>query len=1129
MTSTDNQATKPAGGAAKAPELVVYRASAGSGKTFTLAVEYIALLMKNPEAYRNILAVTFTNKATAEMKERILSQLYGIGKGLRGSDDYLRKIMDDLKLDINSSTEVEKVRESAGEALQLILHDYTNFNVATIDSFFQRILRNIAKELKLNANLRVELNNEEVESLAVDRLLSELKTNDKVFGWIMGYIGQQMSDKENWKVVDNIRQFGKKIFSHEYEEHAEAIEEKVEEKDFFDDYIKALRKVKEDADKEMKAEADGFYALLRERGYAPDDFSSVSGGPLSYFKKLRDGKYIDGSNNTIPGKKTIKAMDASGDDCPWVYANDKDKDKADFAKRELTRLLIDAESKRKVCSKRYTAADLILKHINELRLLSTIAHVVKEMTKETNTFLLSDTQPLLDKLMKGSDAPFVFEKAGSLIRHIMIDEFQDTSVVQWGNFKKLLLECMAHPGSRNMIVGDVKQSIYRWRNSDWSLLNDIQQDKDLAGKNVSTVSLGTNFRSERNIVDFNNEFFTIAATVEQDFLETDGNGKASLLPQIYSTELTHQAVPEGRGTNGLVDIRLLPAQNVEDFNSQCIEFTKEYIETLIANGAEQNDIAILIRYNKNISPLATELQKDLPDLDFVSDEAFRLDASVAVNIIVNAMKSLCPKADPVARAQLAMDYHKYILNDTAMQVRLPYTKNTDEYIESIRHFLPSEFTEREDHLRSLPLNELAEELCRIFEVVKLDKEPAYIYAFFDQLSAFTRTNTPDLNTLSEYWDSTMHKKTVKGGDIKGIRLLTIHKAKGLEFDHVIVPFCDWKLYRDDTLWCTTEEKPFGDMPVLTVDSTRLKDTIFNDEYHEEKLQTTVDNLNLLYVAFTRAAKNLFVIGMNSTKMKKDRKGIVSYNGIGSDRRSGLLQKVLPVMASELSGAEFTGNPQSNEGELHFTYGTLYIKNSQKKQSDNIFLPKKPNLFVPMKLFHYKQAFRQSNSSRAFVAESEEEQGKRDYLTQGTILHNVLANIRSTDDVDRVLEAFAQEGVLSASDERLDRKRLSSILRQRIVDNHHALVKEWFAPGVQVLNECSILCTDPETGQVRTLRPDRVVRQGDKTTVVDFKFARPQGAHFKQVRGYMDLLRNICHNDVRGYLWYVYDNKIEEVK
>ncbi len=1111
MTNTNNQATKPAGGVVRCPELVVYRASAGSGKTFALATRYIELLITKPTAYKEILAVTFTVKATAEMKERILSQLYGISMGLPDSKDYLRQIMDDLRLNIDNDDEVTMVKVLAEEALQLILHDYTNFNVATIDSFFQRILRNIAKELKLNANLHVELNNEEVESLAVDKLLSELKTDDKVFGWIMDYIRQKMSDNENWKVVDDIRKFGKKIFSHEYEEHAEAIEEKVEEKDFFTKYIKTIRVVKEEADKEMYEEGESFLNLLDEHGYKPDDFVYGKSGPAGYFIKLRDGKYFD-----KPGIRVKAIIDGTGS---WLVSADKDTQKSEFAKMELTPRLIAAEEKRKRCCIRYTSADLILKHINELRLLSTIAHVVKDMTKETNTFLLSDTQPLLDKLMKGSDTNFVFEKAGSVIRHIMIDEFQDTSVVQWGNFKKLLLECMAHVGSKNLIVGDVKQSIYRWRNSDWSLLNNILQDKDLAGKNVSPVTLGTNFRSERNIVDFNNKFFTTAAVVEQEFLETDGNGNASLIPQIYSWELTRQQVPEGKGANGLVDICLLAAKNNEEFESQCIELTQKYIETLIDKGAGQSDIAILVRNNDKIGMLANALQKALSNLDFVSDEAFRLDASVAVNIIVNAMKSLCSKADPVARAQLAMDYHKYILGDTATQLMFPHTRGIDKYIESFRLYLPTEFTEREDHLHSLPLNDLAEELCRIFEVEKLDKEPAYIYAFFDQLSAFTRTNTPDLDTLSEYWDSTMHKKTVKGGDIKGIRLLTIHKAKGLEFDHVIVPFCNWRLYHDNTLWCTTEKKPFGDMPVLTVDSTSLKDTIFTEEYHKEKLQTTVDNLNLLYVAFTRAAKNLFVIGKN----------VATKSGVDHRFRSALLQEMLPKVASELIGAELTGNPQSKEEELHFTYGTLYIKNSRKKQSDNIFLSEKPNIFVPMEQFPYKQEFRQSNRSRSFVAEAEEEQSMRNYLTQGTILHNVLANIRNTDDVDHVLEAFVQEGVLSASDERLDRKRLSSLLRQRIVDNHHTLVKEWFAPNVQVLNECSILSTDPQTGQVCTLRPDRVVRQGDKMTVIDFKFAKPRESHKDQVRNYMQLLRHMDHKDVRGYLWYVYDNKIEEVK
>ncbi len=1106
------------------PQLTVYRASAGSGKTFTLATRFIELLIKKPTSYKEVLAVTFTVKATAEMKERILSQLYGLSHSLPDSESYLKQIMADLAKEQISFTEQE-VRQRAGMALQLILHDYSNFNVETIDSFFQRILRNLARELELNANLRVELNDTDVEALAVDRLITELKGDDKVLGWIMSFIRQNMEEDKSWKVVDSIKEFGKKIFSHEYKEHSIDINEKMQVEEFFEKYQETLGKVMKAADEEMKATGKEFLNIIDGK-YTIEDFYQKGRGPAGYFVHLSEGNYFSAPNSYV-----VAAIDSIEG---WVGKDNKDNDKRKFVEDNLLSLLPTTEEKRKKCVRNYNSAKAALANLNELRLLNNIEQIVKDINSNANCFLLSDTQNVLHDMMQGSDTPFVFEKIGGRIRHIMIDEFQDTSNIQWKNFKKLLLDCMAHRGSQNLIVGDVKQSIYRWRNSDWSLLNNIENDSDFAGNKLEPIVLDKNFRSEKNIIDFNNAFFCVAPKQEKQYLEDDGNEKASVVEEIYSPDLTRQELPVEKKPQGLVDIRLLPAANVKEFSSKCIEVTQKYIEQLIAAGAQQKDIAILTRENKHIASLGNKLKErfsnykfdsddsikeTLSQCTFVSDDAFQLSSSVAVNIIVNAMKVLYNAQDLFSRTQLANDYNTYISEDT-IELLLDRKHNKED----VNKLLPEEFVNKEEYLRSLPLNDMAGEISHIFGINKLSNESAYVNAFFDALTSFTQTYIPDLDNFVEYWDSVMSEKTVKGGDVEGIRLLTIHKAKGLEFDHVIVPFCDWELDKGSTLWVEPTEQPFSDMPVLPLDSKKLKETIFSDAYHEEKLQNTVDNLNLLYVTFTRAKKNLFIIGRNSLRESKQKGKYVDYT-----RRSGLLHKILPDVASELDGATFIGDTESKEGDLHFTYGSLYVKNVEKKETENIFLKGKETHCVDMTFSPHKVEFRQSNDSRKFVAASDDDAEKREYIKRGTICHNVLSHIYHLSDVDRVLGSFIEEGVLSDADPKLNKAAIAKLIRERVEDNKNPMVNEWFAEDVDVLDECTILSRNPQTGQVVKLRPDRVVCKGDQVAVIDFKFAKPKDEHHAQVKTYMNLLRDMGYDKVEGYLWYGYTNDIEEVK
>ncbi len=1079
-------------------QLTVYRASAGSGKTFTLAIRFIELLIKNPTAYREILAVTFTNKATEEMKTRILSQLYGIGHSLPDSDSYLKKIMEDLGIP------EKEVRQSSMRALSYIIHDYSNFNVETIDAFFQRVLRNLARELELTANLRVELDQNEVEEMAVDKLIAELKANDKVLRWIISYIEQQMTDEKGWNVIGNIKDFGMKIFEQAYKDNADALNQKLEREDFFESYQRNLRAIVAEADQKMQAYGKEFFSRLAAEGYTVSDLSNGTRGAASYFQKLLDKEY------TVDDGKIFnkRAQDAYESYKGWLTKASLEKPIACLARDFMTPLLQQAEKERKERARLVRSARVILSNLNELRLLQNIEQTVAEMNKDAGRFLLTDTQNVLNELMKDSDAPFVFEKIGGRISHTMIDEFQDTSVIQWSNFKKLLKECLSHRGSENLIVGDVKQSIYRWRNGDWRLLNNINNDPDLKGKDIAMEQLNVNYRSERNIITFNNKFFCLAAGIEQNVLQEDGNGDSAIVGEIYSCEGVEQRFPANKAENGLVDITLLPREN---YSEDCRQLTKQYIETLIEEGARDEDIAIIVRGNADICSLANWLQAEMPDHTFVSDDAFRLDASVAVGIIVDAMKALASPKDNLILAQLAKEYQSHILGAKVSEV---------EFREEggIARQLPEGFTHDRERLLAMSLNDMAESISSLFKLETLAGEAAYINAFFDQIDSFTKTSTPDLEEFLEAWEDTICSKAVKGGDLSGIRLLTIHKSKGLEFDHVIVPYCNWELHKSSTLWCTTEEMPFGEMPIVPVDSKKIKDTIYSKDYHEEMLQSTIDNLNMLYVAFTRAGKNLFVIGKN----------VLGKNGIAHTHRSGLLQAILPKLAEVLPGSTLSGDTNNKDEELHFTFGSLYVSNSTKKTSDNVFLSPSTDLEVDIIPHSRKVTFCQSNRSRLFINGEDEEQGNLKYITQGAVMHCVLSQIHDASEVDRVLGDFLQEGVISDGDDTMNRQTLSELLRKRIEENENPLVNRWFSPEVKVLNECSILSWSPTDGKAMERRPDRIVLDGEKITVVDFKFGNSSPKYPSQVRGYMHLLRDMGYENVDGYLWYVYTNKIEKI-
>ena len=1076
--------------------LTVYKASAGSGKTFTLATEYIRLLVENPTSYRNILAVTFTNKATEEMKMRILSQLYGIWKQLPESADYMKVIRE------KTGYGEELISERAGIALQNLLHNYNYFRVETIDTFFQSVLRNLARELELTTNLRIGLNDHQIEDIAVDQLIADLNTTDIVLQWIIRYIMESISDDRSWNVISKIKKFGCTIFQDRYKEVSDELSKKMQEPGFFEHYTTQLRELREAALEHMKQIGESFFDELEAEQLTIDDLSGKSRGIASFFNKLRRGEF-DASIENATVANHLESYEK------WCTKTHPKRDYIyTLAQGSLGNILRYAVDERPRQWKLYKSADLTLRHLNQLRLLGSIEQKVRQLNADANRFLLSDTQQLLHALIGESDSPFIFEKIGTQLEHVMIDEFQDTSTVQWQNFCVLLAEAMSHENTSNLIVGDVKQSIYRWRSGDWRLLNDIEQQFN--SQQIETRALDTNYRSQRNIIQFNNVFFRQAATLEYMAQKELNAAEAAQLEKAYAD--VEQKIPAGKDPLGLVSIRLLPA---DDYQTATLKQIAETIATLRAQGIPQKEIAILVRVNQYIPTIARYFMEQMPEVTIVSDEAFRLDASNAVCLLVQALRLLTHPDDQLTKAAIVKNWHHDVLGEPAEDNRLLLsTVDLDSG-------LPEAFRNHREELTAMPLYDLVERLYDIFSLERLSEQSAYVCTFFDQLAAYVSENTADIFAFLNEWDETICKKTIQSDETEGVRILSIHKSKGLEYPYVIIPFCDWQLEKqnDNILWCKPVEEPFSDLPIAPVDYSQrqMMGTIYEHDYLQEHLQNTVDNLNLLYVAFTRACKGLYVLGRRNAK----------------NLRSTLIEQCLPLVAKELSDAVIEGM-EDDKATLSFTYGTPASPRSDTSRitphasakTKNPFLKPAEPLPVAFSYHESKVSFRQSNRSQAFIEGDDEEKAQRHrYIQAGSVLHEIFSTIRTVNDIPDALRRLQFEGVLY--DEEMTAEHITSMLKKRL---ENPRVADWFSPRWTLFNECTILSV--ENGEVKERRPDRVMTDGQEWIVVDFKFGSPKPEYHDQVREYMNLIQkmeSVSSDKIHGYLWYVYSNKIEEVK
>lgn len=1108
--------------------LTVYRASAGSGKTFTLAVEYISLLVKDPENYQHILAVTFTNKATQEMKMRILSQLYGIANSLQSSQQYFNKV----KEKTNMPDAV--IRNNARAALTLLIHRYNNFRILTIDAFFQQVLRNLAHELGQTANLRVDLNNEEITEKAVDQMIESLEKGQPVLQWISTYINNSIEDDNGWNIIGKIKTFGTNIFKDFYKAHEANLKEQLSNADDFKVYETTLRKRRNDIRKTFNSKAR---SILNEIKNANLDI------PSNYRSGLY--KYLTDSAIAPLTNKPLKAGVLKANESPqnWTSSKCAKADKQQIqtlAAEVLSAQLSELIAYNNDNWNEFQSIQLTLSHLSELRLLHAIADAVDNLTKDTNRFMLSNTQALLKELIADSDTPFIFERIGARLKHVMIDEFQDTSTIQWQNFQVLLANCMAQELSQNLIVGDIKQSVYRWRQGDWGILNNIE--KSFAHQKIRLETLDYNYRSEKRIIDFNNAFWEQCVANTAKEVAQDDAEKAKIVQKAYEdvAQKTHKTTE-----NGFVKISLYPSKSMKE---AVLEELIETIKELFSNGyggKNQSKIAILVRSKSNIQDIVNALLQSFGnEINIVSDEAFRLDASLSANIIVSAMHLLTHPDDVLTRGKLVKLYNQEVLKkpltDTDLLVSINESNNidtknidkkerrklaTEQQMAKLNSQLPPEYVANRELLLGLPIVDLVDKLFMLFGLGQLEGQSSYICTLYDTLNDFLKDHTADIDDFINEWENSLSSKTIQSDEIEGIRIMTIHKSKGLEFDNVIIPFCNWEMEKKGTLWCETKNKPapYNKLPLLPIDFSRDKliGTVFEDDYKEEHFQNIVDNLNLLYVAFTRASKNLFVFGLRQGKTTLDN----IAKGTPPGNRSYAIELALRQVSEQLQGSSLSF-PDDIGSEIHFEYGTLVPETHEKEHAvaDNPFLIKPDKHIVSIATYPQAATFKQSNKSIEFVkGEDVDPSDRTRYIKIGNVLHQLFSTIYTTADIPARLNELEQQGII------YNDEITSAQLRTRIEDAiTNPQVQEWFSKRWQLYNECTILEYNKDTNEVEEHRPDRVMTDGKEFVVVDFKFGKEREEYKKQVQQYMEILIRMGHKKVSGYLWYVVKNNVVEV-
>ncbi|HBI81407.1 MAG TPA: hypothetical protein DDY04_05590 [Bacteroidales bacterium] len=1073
-------------------ELLIYKASAGSGKTYRLVAEYLKLLIEKPQAYREILAVTFTNKATAEMKGRIIEKLYRLKNGYE--TDMLQTLKDE------TSRDEQFIKKQAESALSYILHDYSMFSISTIDSFVQRIIQNLLWELGQHGNNELVLDEMPYLEKAVDDFLDDITNHPELFEHVKKLIEGKLNEGKSPNIQKDLVSLGNMLFKERYKLLNTSERQVMHEKSTLDTLRVEVSRLVSEISKETKKRARTVLDIIVNSGINGINstnyktFFKSTGGVLKSIITLSE------LNQYTPIKLDDRDHQATTDITPWLTKKNI-KELKGFVEQQLMPAYVDLYQYLIKNYRIYNTAIAINENLSTLYILNDLYLKLREKLSDEGVMLLSDSSSLLKEFVLQSDTPFIYEKIGTRYTSYMLDEFQDTSQLQWRNFEPLISDSLGSNGL-SMVVGDVKQSIYRWRNSDWRIMSSIESNSQFSPR---VKQLTTNHRSASTIVEFNNRFFAKMVEIDEPEISNSQNESGVNLKKLYSD--INQQISKKQPT-GYVEVAFIPPKTDESddtFNNHI----KNLLIDLKNRGYRAGDIAFLVRKNEQGRYLAELLlrlkssESQLTDfIEIVSQDALTLNASAAVRFCIAALKIALNPSDTLATAQFSKELADIKAKNQLVDwtnVFLSDNSETIKWLSSIRFYPLGYMVEAimEKYLPELKFKNIS---INDDESVNtsIKSHLPYLTMLHEQAINFSYRGTSSLSKFIEWYEQHgKNEKLVMAQTNNAINILTIHKSKGLEFPVIIFPFADLQNQqkpRGDIIWCKLPDTIPNDIlrqyPIFPIKQKEsLTHTYFDTDYTTEMLLKKIDDINLQYVAFTRAKDELYLIVLSNPDITSN----------SSDQTKNFAN-FLP------NDSTFSPAKETTEQKTVYAYGI------KENSHNNIIQDKNEEVST---VTHYPIYAMKGTIAKQLKADEASLETQSD-IQHGIAMHAMLSKIITIDDLDKALDWAIQNGYITYEQ------------RQNTLDNlKSTLTNEpylsWFSNNWEVKNETSIVNTD---GTI--YRPDRVLTNNNQAIIIDFKFGKPSPKHENQIKQYVVLLQNMGFENVKGYLWYFQLDQYEEV-
>ncbi|MGY0391108.1 UvrD-helicase domain-containing protein [Bizionia sp. KMM 8389] len=1035
---------------------LIYNASAGSGKTYTLVKAYLSILLKSTgkQAFKTILAITFTNKAAGEMKSRIIEALIAFSS--EDTQDSSNSMFEELCTDLDISA--GDLQTKSAEVLDAIMHNYAAFDISTIDGFTHRIIRTFAHDLKLPLNFEVALDVESLLNEAVDRLISKAGTDKRLTKTLVDFAIEKADDDKSWDVSRDFYAISKLLINENDRPFIALLQDKT-----LDDF----KTLKSTLTKELKKtknlcieSATETLRLIENNGLEFENFSRKS--LPNYFKKISESDF---------GPKI--------EDAKWVTdllegntIYPKSKTDADTAAtiENIQPQLIDFFTTTKTAVTHYGLLKAIYRNLTPLSVINAINKELQQIKEEQNVMLISEFNSVISQEIKNQPTPFIYERIGEKFKHYFIDEFQDTSSLQWQNLVPLLDNAIASKPGSLMLVGDAKQAIYRWRGGKAEQFIDLyNQNENPFHLEPKIIPLESNFRSFENVISFNNGFFKYLS--ETVFSHTD---------HINLYQEANQLIK--KADSGYVQLEFLDFNDIDDKDLAYSESVYNTIESCLENGYKQADICILVRKKKEGIAIANYLTEK--GLSIMSSETLLLNNSQNVQFINNVLRLILQPENQETKAAVLLHLaDSYKITDKHQFLKKHISYNITDLFKQFESLdIIINYTE----LIQLSFYDLVETIIRQFNLI--DESDAFVQYYMDVVLEFTEKQLADIGSFLNYFDSKNEKLSVVTPEgFQAIQIMTVHKSKGLEFPVVIFPFADMDIYREITPqeWFPINPETFNGFNYTLLNYNKAFENYGEagaQIHHRHQTELELDNINILYVALTRPVEQLYII----SKLDVNAKGVLNtktYAGFFI----GYLQQ-LRKWESNLLFYQF-GTPQKIS-ESKTTKTTPIIHNhfvSTPKETHNIkVVTRSASLW-------------------------DTEQGKA--IEKGNLIHDLMAEITTEADVDTVLVSFLDKGIISQDQETVLKETVLQII-------HHPKLQEYFKDTqITVYNERDIISND---GSI--LRPDRlVINEQNEAIIIDYKSGKELPKHTQQLEKYEAILKVMNYQVIKKILIYINDS------